>query len=154
MHAPGHDPAEAAIPPLSDRWEHFPHEADMGVRGYGTSLGEAFSAAATAMTAVITEPSGVEPLDRIQLACSAPDPEILLYDFLNAIVLEMAVGGRLFSRFRVWIAGGSLRAEAWGESVSRERHQPTVEVKGATFTQLCVRQGDDGRWMAQCVIDI
>lgn len=126
----------------------------MGVRGFGDSLGEAFAAAATAMTAVITEPSGVAPLERVELECSAPNPEVLFYDFLNAIVFEMAVGGRLFSRFHVSIAGDSLHAEAWGEPVSRERHQPSVEVKGATFTQLCVRQADEGHWMAQCVIDI
>lgn len=154
MDAAGHRSSEAAVPSLSDRWEHFPHAADMGVRGFGDSPGQAFAAAATAMTAVITEPSGVAPLECVELDCSAPNPEILLYDFLNAIVFEMAVGGRVFSRFQVSISGGRLHAVVWGEPVNRERHQPSVEVKGATFTQLCVRQADDGLWVAQCVIDI
>jgi SHS2 domain-containing protein len=155
MHAPSHQQsAEGAVPILTDRWEHFPHVADMGVRGYGDNLEEAFASAATAMTAVIAAPSGVRPLERFQLRCSAPDREILLYDFLNAIVFEMAVGGRLFSRFRVRIDGGNLSADAWGEPISRERHQPTVEIKGATFTELSVRQAEDGRWIAQCVLDI
>ena len=43
-------------------WEHFPHQADMGIRGRGASREEAFEQAAVALTAVITDPEGVEPL--------------------------------------------------------------------------------------------
>ena len=38
-------------------WEHFPHEADIGVRGRGMSAATAFEQAALALTAVITDPS-------------------------------------------------------------------------------------------------
>jgi SHS2 domain-containing protein len=34
------------------------------------------------------------------------------------------------------------------------RHQPAVEVKGATFTELKVRRTDQGEWLAQCVVDV
>jgi hypothetical protein len=61
MQARARESSETSIPPLNERWEHFPHEADMGVRGYGGTLGEAFAAAATAMTAIVTEPSQIEP---------------------------------------------------------------------------------------------
>ena len=37
-------------------WEHFPHGADIGVRGVGASRGEAFEEAALAVTAVVTDP--------------------------------------------------------------------------------------------------
>ena len=40
-------------------WEHFEHQADIGVRGVGNSMGEAFAQAATAMTAIICDPQGV-----------------------------------------------------------------------------------------------
>jgi SHS2 domain-containing protein len=79
---------------------------------------------------------------------------LLLYDFLNALVYEMAVEGRLFGRFRVEVEGENLNAEAWGEPVDRLRHQPTVEIKGATFTELAVRQTEQDLWAAQCVLDI
>lgn len=145
---------ETSIPAPILRWEHFPHEADMGVRGHGATLGEAFAAAATAMTAIVADPGEVEPAQRFAFECPGPDPELLLYDFLNALVYEMAVEGRLFGRFRVAIDDGCLSAEAWGEPVDRLRHQPTVEIKGATFTQLEVRQTEEGHWIAQCVLDI
>jgi len=150
-------PSEEAlsmVPAPVGQWEHFPHRADMGVRGYGATLAEAFAAAAEGLTAVVVEPSEVRPLEKMKFACSAPDPEFLLYDFMNSIVYEMAVGGRLFSRFRVHIDGDDLQAEAWGERVDVGRHQPAVEIKGATFTQLAVGRSDDGRWFAQCVLDI
>ncbi|MEW5891370.1 MAG: archease, partial [Pseudomonadota bacterium] len=37
-------------------WEHFRHGADIGVRGIGDTLGEAFAQGALALTAVVTEP--------------------------------------------------------------------------------------------------
>ena len=148
----GEPSAEAPAP--VGQWEHFPHRADMGVRGRGTTLEEAFASAAEGLTAVVVEPTDVEPIEKVDFTCSASDPELLFYDFMNSIVYEMAVSARLFSRFRVRVDGNHLQAEAWGERVDVERHQPAVEIKGATFTQLAVGRADDGRWFAQCVLDI
>ena len=47
-----------------------------------------------------------------------------------------------------------LRATAWGEPVVVARHRPAVEVKGATYTALCVARQPDGRWLAQTVVDV
>ena len=135
-------------------WEHFPHQADVGVRGFGASLDAAFEQAACAMTAVVTELERVAPLAEITISCSAPDPELLLFDWLNALVYEMATRRMLFSRFRVHIRDGELRATACGEPVDVQRHEPRVEIKGATFTELRVTQGADGRWCAQCILDV
>lgn len=138
---------------MAGRWEHYPHEADVGVRGYGATLGEAFEQAALALTAAVTEPDGVAPRDTVAVRCAAPDPELLLVDWLNALVFEMATRRMLFSRFRVSISEGGLHADAWGEPVDAARHHPAVEVKGATYTTLRVARDGDG-WMAQTVIDV
>ena len=135
-------------------WQHFPHPADMGVRGHGLTLAQAFEQAALGLTAVVTDPAGVEARDDVEIQCEAPETGILLYDFLNKLVYEMAVSQRVFSRFQVRIDGDRLTARAWGERVDVSRHQPAVEVKGATFTQLKVEQQPDGHWIAQCVLDI
>ena len=73
---------------------------------------------------------------------------------LNAVVFEMATRHVLFGRFQVGIDGVRLEAEAWGEPVSQTRHQPAVEVKGATYTALSVQQAPDGQWQARCVVDV
>jgi SHS2 domain-containing protein len=136
------------------RWEHFAHEADMGVRGFGASKEEAFEQAARGLTAVITDPETVRALELINVVCEAPDDELLFVDWLNALVYEMATRNMLFSRFEVHIDGNHLQGKAWGERVDVARHQPAVEVKGATYTALRVGQGESGEWLAQCVVDV
>jgi len=135
-------------------WEHFAHVADIGVRGFGPDKATAFEAAATALTAVIADPAEVQPRQSIALACAAPDDELLLVDWLNALVYEMATRRMLFCRFAVRISGHALTAEAWGEPVDVARHQPAAEVKGATLTEVRVAREANGRWVAQCVVDV
>ncbi len=135
------------------RWEHFPHGADIGVRGYGASKAEAFEQAARAMTAVITELDLVAPREAVSIECEAPDDELLLAEWLNALVYEMATRRMLFSRFAVTIDGPRLSAEVRGEPVDVGRHRPAVEVKGATYTMLRVAR-EAGGWIAQTVVDV
>jgi SHS2 domain-containing protein len=134
-------------------WEHYEHGADIGVRGFGASKAEAFEQAALALTAVITDPAAVQQREHVALACEAPDDELLLAEWLNALVYEMATRRMLFSRFAVRLEGTLLTAEAWGEAVDAARHHPAVEVKGATYTTLRVAQEGDG-WLAQTVVDV
>ena len=135
-------------------WEHFPHQADVGVRGFASTLDGAFEQVACAMTAVVTELQRVAPVTAINIRCSAPDRELLLFDWLNALVYAMATRHMLFSRFEVSISGDQLHATARGEPIDIRRHEPRVEIKGATFTELQVAQDADGRWRAQCVLDV
>ena len=135
-------------------WEHFPHQADMGVRGIGSSKEAAFEAAALALTAVVTDPKSVAPTQEVSIVAEAADDELLLVDWLNALVYEMATRKMLFSRFAVRFNNHSLQATAWGEPIEVVRHQPAVEVKGATYTELSVKQDEQGRWIAQCVVDV
>lgn len=135
-------------------WEHFPHQADIGVRGIGATKEAAFERAALALTAVITDPGSVAPTQPVPIVCEAPDDELLLVDWLNALVYEMATRRMLFSRFNVRFNDHSLQATAWGELIEVARHQPAVEVKGATYTELSVKRDEEGRWIAQCVVDV
>jgi SHS2 domain-containing protein len=139
------------------RWEHFAHEADMGVRGVGGSREEAFAQAALAMTAIVTDPAQLAARIAVPIACEAPDDELLLVDWLNALIYEMATRRLLFARFELRIDGGMdgchLDGTAWGEPTDRERHAPVVEVKGATYTALRVTHEGDA-WIAQCVVDV
>ena len=138
---------------MDAHWEHFEHGADIGVRGLGATKAEAFEQAGLALTAVVADPAGVRPAERVALACEAPDDELLFAEWLNALVFEMATRKMLFSRFAVRLANGRLEAEAWGEPVDAARHQPAVEVKGATYTGLRVARQDAG-WVAQTVVDV
>ena len=135
-------------------WEHFSHGADIGVRGIGTTKAEAFEQAALALTAVLTDPPQVIARREVVIEREATDSEALLVEWLNALVYEMAVRGMIFCRFAVHLEGNSLRGSAWGEEIDIARHEPAVEVKGATYTSLFVGQNSGGYWVAQCVVDV
>lgn len=134
-------------------WEHFPHGADVGVRGVGPTLAEAFEKAAEGLIAVVTDPAHVQPRESVVVTLQAPDLEVLLVDWFNAIIYEIATRRMLFGRFRVEIEQTRLKGILEGESIAALRHEPAVELKGATFTALRVTN-TDGQWMAQCVVDV
>jgi SHS2 domain-containing protein len=135
-------------------WAHFPHEADVGIRGVGASKQEAFEQAAIALTAVVTDPQRVTSVEEVRITCRAPDEELLLVDWLNALIYEMATRKMLFGSFEVHLDSGTLNARAWGEKVDVARHEPAVEPKGACYTELKVKQDATGAWIAQCVVDV
>jgi SHS2 domain-containing protein len=135
-------------------WEHFSHGSDIGIRGIGSSVEEAFEQAAVALTAVVADVSAIERQERIEVRCEAPDIELLLVSWLNAIIYEMAVRKMLFRGFQIVLAGCSLTGTLTGEKVDPERHRVAVEAKGATVTELKVHRDQDGQWLAQCVIDV
>ncbi len=134
-------------------WEHFPHDADVGLRGWGATPAEAFQQAACALTAVVTD-AAVSPRECVHVTCAAPDIELLFVEWLNAVIYEMAVRNMLFGRFAVHIRDGLLEGKLWGEPIDVERHAPACEPKGATYTALRVAREADGRWSAACIVDV
>ena len=136
------------------RWEHFPHDADIGVRGYGATPGEACEQAALATMAAILDPATVRLVQTVDFALEAPSLDLLLVDWLNALIYEMAERRMVFGAFHVKIENDRLKGRALGEVVSRVRHAPAVEVKGATYTELAFVEDRPGLWRAQCVIDV
>jgi protein archease len=135
-------------------WEHFSHDADIGVRGFGASAEEAFEQAALALTAVVADLATIAPSQRVEVRCDAPDLELLFVSWLNVVIYEMAVRGMLFGEFHVAVSGGSLAGTLAGERVDPERHRIAVEAKGATVTALGVSCDPNGQWVAQCIVDV
>ena len=142
------------MPDRPPSFEHFEHQADMGVRGFGRTCEEAFEQAALALTSVVVPPELVRATETIAVRCAAGDIELLLLDWLSAVVYQMAARKMIFSQFKVRIQGIRLEGELFGEPLDVVRHQPGVEVKAATATSLRVAQLADGAWLAQCVVDV
>jgi SHS2 domain-containing protein len=147
-------PASAMSVPFVPRWEHFEHEADVGLRGFGTTMAEALEQIALALTAVVTEPARVQLRERVRIHARAQDPDLLLYDWLNAIVFEMDARSMVFGRFAVEVEDGELRGLAWGEHVDVARHDPAAEPKGATMCALQLAELGPEQWVASCVVDV
>ena len=134
-------------------YETFEHQADIGIRGFGATPEEAFANAAAALYSVMVDVDRVEPKESRQVDVSADDPEQLLIEWLNALLAISDIDRMVFSRFAVNIEGTVLHGTVRGERLDRSRHEPNVEVKGATYHLLRVAQ-DAGRYVAQCVVDV
>lgn len=135
-------------------WEHFEHEADIGLRAVAATREAVFELMAEALTAVVTDPASVRLEQSREICCEAPEDGLLLVDWLNALIYDMATEHMLFGAWQVELDGQELRALARGEPVDQQRHQPAVEIKGATYTALEMGRGPDGAWRAQCVVDV
>ena len=135
------------------RYETFEHEADIGIRGFGNSVAEAFGNAAAALYSIQVNVDCVRPDERRTVKVSAPDQELLLVEWLNALLSLSDIDRMVFSKFEVNIQGTELTGTAWGEHLDRDRHQADVEVKGATYHMLSVKK-IDGRYLVQCVVDV
>jgi len=124
-------------------WEHFAHEADIGIRGVGPS-----KEAALALTAVMADPRSVAPKQPVHIACRGPEDDLLLVDWLNALIFDMATRRILFGRFEVRPAAGQPEATAGGETVEVSIGPPSnrkAPPKGLKLNPcLCVPQHDYG----------
>ena len=151
-------------------WSHFAHQADIGIRAIAESLNSAFEEVALALTAIVTEPNNVAEVESVKIECSAENNELLLVNWLNSVIYEMAVRKMLFSRFEVRIDPAPsdnsnlnirrcgvenlrLSATIWGEKINCKKHAPAVEPKAVTYNQLSVKN-ENGNWIVQCVIDV
>jgi tRNA nucleotidyltransferase (CCA-adding enzyme) len=139
---------------LKKGWEHYPHTADMGIRGFGATKEEAFAQAALAMTAIIANLKKISSDQQIEITCQENNDESLFVAWLNRILYEMSCQKMIFARFEVSIKDNQLTAKAWGEKLDIKRHKPVVEIKGATYCDLKVGQDTEGNWIAQCIVDI
>lgn len=139
-------------PLTGERYGYFEHDADVGIVGRGTALEEAFEAAAAAMFARMTELASVRAERTVRLDFEEADVELALVRWLNLLLGKARELGLVFCRFRLERDGVVWRGSASGEPW-RAEHERGVEVKGATLTELAVKQTADG-WEARCVIDV
>jgi SHS2 domain-containing protein len=126
---------------MKQRFRFLEHTADAYVEAYGTSLEEAFENAALATTDVMTEVEKVEAKDEETFTVVAQDEFALLYSWLEEVLLEFELKGRLYSRFEVSAIektseGLRLHAKAWGEDYDSEKHPSKVGIKAATYHQM------------------
>ena len=134
-------------------WEHFHHQADIGIRGIGQTPAEAFEQGAVALMAVICSPEQVHPKVAVNIECEAEEKDLLFADWINGLIYEMDVRKMLFGQFEVKLENHKLIGTAWGESIDYDRHEPAVEVKAATFMELKAYK-DNNNWIVQCVVDV
>ncbi|PVX23079.1 MAG: archease [Candidatus Bathyarchaeum sp.] len=123
------------------RFRFLEHTADAYIETYGGSLEEAFENAGAALVDVMTELDKVEAVTKESFVIEAQDEAALLYSWLEELLLEFELKGRLYSHFEVTeiketSEGFRLHAKAWGEQYSADKHPTKVGIKAATYHQM------------------
>ena len=140
---------------MQSGFEIFDHGADAGVRGWGASLEEAFIQGARAMFSLMTDDlQSINCSSQVRIQAAGYDRESLFVAWLNALLTESDLHGLLLAEFALTLGDDyTLRGSACGEPFSAHPREQGVEVKGATFCQAAVYV-QDGKWIAQCVVDV
>jgi SHS2 domain-containing protein len=143
---------------MRKRFRFLEHTADAYVEAYGGSLGEAFESAAVALTDVMTDVEKVEARSEESFVVEGQDEFALLYSWLEELLLEFELKGRLYSRFEVsgieeTVGGVRLRARAWGEKYDPERHPSKVGIKAATYHRMEILK-EPGSVTVRFILDI
>lgn len=135
-------------------YEYFEHRADIGIRGIGENIKEAFEQVAIALFAIMVEIQEVEEKEIERVTVEGLDYEELLMAWLSELLYLKDVGNKMYSKFRIFkIEETNLNAEILGEKIDLKKHKLKLEVKAATWTQLEVKELNN-KWIAQCVVDV
>ncbi len=142
----------------SIEFETFEHGADIGIRGYGHTIEQAFINGAKCLFFYMydledlkKESKDIDGVKEIDIHLEADDLISLFIKWLNTLIAESDINSTVFFDFYVKILDLKLKARALG--ISRDKVEAGVEVKGATFTEAKVEK-KDGIWIAQCVVDV
>lgn len=139
-------------------YEYLDHEADVGIRGIGISLAEAFEEGAKAVFGIMANLETVASIELVVVECEAPNAEALFVEFLNELLFLRETYNLLLSTCRIKTlcqgpGGWHLNGVAWGEHLDPEHHEILTEVKAATYAGLKIFRQNE-HYAVQCVVDV
>jgi SHS2 domain-containing protein len=123
------------------KFEFLEHTADVYISAHGMTLAEAFENAALAMFEVMTDTEKVAPDMEDSVEVEAEDEYALLYSWLEALLVKFETKNMLYSKFKIssideTAEGFRIKAAAWGEKFSAEKHTQKVGVKAVTYHRM------------------
>ena len=135
-------------------FEILEHPADVGFLARGRTIEELFANAALAMMSLGWELESVDEREQQEILAEGEDVELLLYDWLTAILALADSEGLIFKRFLVKeISNGLARGTVWGEHYDKSRHHARTYIKAVTLHQFQVRRSEHG-WTARVFLDV
>lgn len=113
-----------------------------------------FAECGKAIFMAISDPELIEAKDEIEFNVSSDSLEELLFGFLSELIFLKDTRKMLFNKYSVEISGNySLYCKAAGEPFDRQKHQPKVDVKAATYHNLKIEKTDSG-YRARVILDL
>ena len=117
------------------------HTADVYISSFGKNINEAFENAATAMFEVMTDTKKIEPKIENSVEVDGTDKYSLLYNWLEALLVNFETENRLYSKFKIISISKNknlykLIAKIWGETFNPKKHLQKVGVKAVTYHRM------------------
>jgi len=135
-------------------WEHFDVEADVGVRGWGGTRGEAFAQATLGVFSLLVSPDEVEPRERREVRAQAESPEALLVAWIDECLYVHEIEGFVARSVELTVCTDTLaHGVLHGEPLDHNRHRVGTVVKGATYHQVAVTVRE-GLHEARIIVDV
>jgi SHS2 domain-containing protein len=143
---------------FAGKFEFLEHTADVYIRANGKTMEEAYENAALAMFEVITDTEKISPSEEDCLEVEAEDQYALLYNWLEALLVNSETKEMLYSKFQITkleenSEGFKIKAKIWGEKFSPEKHPQKVAVKAVTY-HLMVIIRDVDKVLLEFILDI
>jgi SHS2 domain-containing protein len=123
------------------KYKFLEHTADAYVEAWGKDLAEAFENAAVAMFDVMTEVEKVTPTTEDSVKVEGEDKYSLLYNWLEALLIDSETKGMLYSKFSISSLENlgnrfQLEAKIRGEKFLPQKHLQKVGVKAITYHRM------------------
>ena len=131
------------------KFEFLEHTADVYIASYGETISEAFENAAIAMFEVMTDTKNIEPKLEDTIAVEAEDEQGLLYNWLEALLVNFDIKNRIYSKLKILSLKKnkhffSLNAKIWGETFDPKKHLQKVGVKAVTYHRMKIIKDQNG----------
>jgi SHS2 domain-containing protein len=125
------------------KFEFLEHTADVYVRAHGINMREAYENAALSMFETITNTAKVAQTEEETIEVTAEDQYALLYNWLEALLVNSETKGMLYSKFQIvdWTESADqfkITAKIWGEKFNPKKHPQKVAVKAVTYHLMMI----------------
>ncbi len=130
--------------------------ADCAVEIEAKDLEDLFETAAAALAALMVDPGTVRVTVERTITLTAPEIDLLLYDWLSELIYRKDRDREVFTRVTARVSGigpFELTAQAYGGVIDPAVTTLGADPKAVTFHQFAVTSAN-GVWRARVVIDI
>ena len=143
---------------FAGKFEFLEHTADVYIRAHGKTMEEAYENAALAMFEIITDTDQVDQSEAESIEVEAEDQYALLYNWLEALLVNSETKGMLYSKFQInsWketAENFKIKAKIWGEKFDPQKHLQKVAVKAVTYHRMVIIREMD-RVILELILDI